>query len=64
MWDSWEGFYLICADIPKDDEGLFMRGDAASMVSNVFSFEIDRCINGTDIICKTPEEIEEYINDV
>ena len=64
MWDSWAGFDLICPDIPEGDEGLFMRGDAAAMVSNVFSFEIDRCINGTDIVCKKPEEIEAYINDV
>jgi len=64
MWNSWAGFYLICADIPEGDPGLFVRGDAAAMVSNVWSFEIDKCVNGTDIVCESPENIATFISDL
>jgi len=50
----------------KAREGFQLRGNQASMISSIFEFEINRC--GKDDIsgikCKTPKEIEDYINDV
>jgi len=50
----------------KAREGFQLRGNQASMISSIFEFEINRC--GKDNIsvlnCKTPSEIENYINDV
>ena len=36
---TWEGFSLLCPDIPKGD-GLLLQGTSASMISKNFSFNI------------------------
>jgi len=56
---------LICPDLKKE-EGFFLRGDQASMISSIFELEINRCTKDilSGLKCKTPTEIEDYINDV
>jgi hypothetical protein len=55
---------MICPDIPAG-ESMFMKGSAASMISSLFSFKIERCdANDTEQNCAEPKKIEEFINDV
>jgi hypothetical protein len=43
-----------------------MKGDFYSMISSNFAFQINRCIDGKNpgVVCKKPEEINEYIKDI
>ena len=42
FFKDWAGFDLICPDIPKG-KSLVVKGSAASMISSLFSFKIERC---------------------
>ena len=65
MMDDWEGFDLICPDLPSS-KSMFLRGEQVSSLSDVFAFTIDKCVEGRNagVVCKSKTEIEEYIKDV
>ena len=55
---------MICPDVPEG-ESLYVHGSAASMISSLFSFKIERCnVSDPATDCVKPDKIEEFINDV
>ena len=48
LLDTWKGFSLVCPDLNHGDgEGFSLRGNAASMISDMVRFDIVRCDNET-----------------
>ena len=61
---AWEGFNLICPSFAAGD-GFYLEGvEGSSLISSTFEFNINRCTNKTGIVCKSPEEIKKFINDI
>ena len=61
FYQLWEGYSLLCPDIPKGD-GFKLQGSPASMISKNFQFSIKKCLNSQK--CKNEYEIDNWIKDV
>jgi hypothetical protein len=42
IYDTWDGFSIMCPDVPKGQE-IHLQGDPSTMVGTSFDFIIDRC---------------------
>ena len=64
FYDSWDGFSIICPDIPEG-EHFKLEGDNNKMHGQYYEFTMDRCTDDPEKPnkpkCKKPEEINNFI---
>ena len=61
LFDSWASFSLLCPDI-KNDSSIKFYNKYGDMVTQHFTFTIEKCQNTTENNnhCHPPEEIDRY----
>jgi hypothetical protein len=65
VFDSWEGFSIIC---PNVDDDIFLLGAEDEIKNTAILFMINRChpddVKEGELPCKSPKEIDDFVDKV